>query len=151
VSSVEQHRSSDQLNCGEEISGELIVTRGDAPKVLEFVEEALDEVAFAVEREVAFALGLAVGLGRDHRNDVARREGIDERIGIIGLVGNAGLRIDVFQQRLCASEIVRLSRRQHQAMRIAQGVDQGMDFGSQSAARSADRLFAVFFRAPALC
>ena len=30
-------------------------------------------------------------------------------------------------------------------------IDQGVDFGGQPAARAADRLFAVFFRAPALC
>jgi hypothetical protein len=46
---------------------------------------------------------------------------------------------------------VHLPRRKHQFDRIAQGVDQGMDFGGQSAAGSADRLLAVFFRAPALC
>jgi hypothetical protein len=46
---------------------------------------------------------------------------------------------------------VRLARRQHQFDRIAQGIDQSMDFGGQSAAGSADCLLAVFFRAPALC
>ena len=35
---------------------------------------------------------------------------VDERIGIVSLVGDAGLRIGVFQQRLGAGEIVRLSR-----------------------------------------
>jgi hypothetical protein len=44
-----------------------------------------------------------------------------------------------------------LPRRQHQVARIAQGVDERVDFGGQSAAGSADRLRAVFFRAPALC
>jgi hypothetical protein len=35
---------------------------------------------------------------------------------------------------------------------IAQGVDERVDFGAQSSPRSSDRLvFAVFFRAPALC
>jgi hypothetical protein len=34
---------------------------------------------------------------------------------------------------------------------IAERIDQGMDFGGQSAARAPDRLRAVFFRAPALC
>jgi hypothetical protein len=34
---------------------------------------------------------------------------------------------------------------------IAEGIDQDVDFGGQSAARPADRLLAVFFRAPALC
>jgi len=40
---------------------------------------------------------------------------------------------------------------QHQAARITQGIDERVDFGGQSSARSADRLRAVFFRAPALC
>ena len=34
-----------QLNAGQKISGELIVTCCDSAKVLELVEEALDEVA----------------------------------------------------------------------------------------------------------
>jgi hypothetical protein len=41
--------------------------------------------------------------------------------------------------------------REHQVGGIAQGVDESMDFRGQSAARSADRLVAVFFWAPALC
>jgi hypothetical protein len=39
VFSVEQNDSADQLNCGEEISGEFVVACGDAMKMLEFVEE----------------------------------------------------------------------------------------------------------------
>jgi hypothetical protein len=39
----------------------------------------------------------------------------------------------------------------HQLDGIAQGIDERMNLGGQSAARSADRLRAVFFRAPALC
>ena len=38
-----------KLHAGEEISGEFVVARGDGPKVLEFVEEAFDEIAFAIE------------------------------------------------------------------------------------------------------
>jgi len=44
-----------------------------------------------------------------------------------------------------------LSRRQHQFDRISQGINEGVDFGRQSAAGSTDRFLAVFFRAPALC
>jgi hypothetical protein len=50
------------LNSGKEISGKFVVARGDGAKVLEFVEEVLDEIALAVEREVAGARGLAIGL-----------------------------------------------------------------------------------------
>jgi hypothetical protein len=46
---------------------------------------------------------------------------------------------------------VRLPGREHQLDGIAQGIDKRVDFGGQSAARSADRLRAVFFRAPLLC
>jgi hypothetical protein len=44
-----------------------------------------------------------------------------------------------------------LPRCQHHIDGIAERIDQDVDFGGQSAARSADRLLAVFFRAPALC
>ena len=33
--------------------GEFVIGGGDGTKVLEFVEEALDEVALAIEREIA--------------------------------------------------------------------------------------------------
>ena len=38
--------------------------------MLELIEEALDEVAFAIERKVARALGLTVGLGWNDRSNV---------------------------------------------------------------------------------
>jgi hypothetical protein len=44
-----------------------------------------------------------------------------------------------------------LAWREHQRDGVAQGVDERVNFGGQSAARSADGLRAVFFRAPALC
>jgi hypothetical protein len=47
---------------------------------------------------------------------------------------------------------VLLAARQTKADRIAQSVDQGVDFGAQPSSRSTDRLvFAIFFWAPALC
>jgi hypothetical protein len=46
---------------------------------------------------------------------------------------------------------VRLPGREPHLDGIAQGIDERVDFGRQSAARAADRLRAVFFRAPALC
>lgn len=58
----------------EVISGELVISGGDATKLLELIEEALDGVAFAVKRKITSALDLAVGFGRDHGCDVACRE-----------------------------------------------------------------------------
>jgi len=51
-----------------------------------------------------------------------------------------------------ADEIVLLTSGQEDADWIAQGVDEGMDLGAQSASRAPDRLvFPIFFWAPALC
>ena len=139
------------MNSGKKIPGELVVARGDGAEVFELVEEALDEIAFAVERVVACTLDFAIGLWGNHGGDVPPLESVDQRIGVIGLIGEQGAWIGAVDQRLRASQIVRLPWREHQFDRIAQGIDQGMDFGRQSAAGSADRLLAVFFRAPALC
>jgi len=38
---------------GEKISGQLVVTGGDSAKMLEFVQEARDEIALAIEGKVA--------------------------------------------------------------------------------------------------
>src|ERR1017187_4262363 len=119
--------------------------------MLEFVEEALDEIALAIEREVAIPRRFAIGFGRNHRGDSSLSEGIDQLISIVSLVAKQGVWIGAVDQLLRASQIVGLSRGEHQFDRIAQSIDEGMDFGRQSATGSADRLFAVFFRAPALC
>ncbi len=51
-----------------------------------------------------------------------------------------------------AGQVMRLAAGQEEADRVAERIDQGMDFGAQSAARAPDRLVvAGFFWAPALC
>jgi hypothetical protein len=139
------------VNSGEEISGEFVVAGGDSSKVLEFIEEALDKIAFAVEREIAISLGAAAGRRRDNRSDSALGQGVDKPISVEGLVADQGIGIGGFNERLGAGQIVGLTWREHQLDGIAQSIDERVDFGGQSAAGSADRLLAVFFRAPALC
>ena len=49
-------------------------------------------------------------------------------------------------------EIMRLAARQVEADRIAERIDESMDFGAQATTRAADGLvLANFFLAPALC
>jgi len=50
--------AADQLDSGEEISSEFVVARGDGAVVFDFIEEALDEIALAIEHEIAIALRL---------------------------------------------------------------------------------------------
>ena len=53
------------LTKGEEASAELIVARGNAPILLQFVEEALDAIALAIKRLGPAVLGFAIGSVRD--------------------------------------------------------------------------------------
>ena len=119
--------------------------------MLEFIEETFDEVAFAVEREIARSRVFAVGLGRNDWNNSSLGEGVDERVGVVRLVAKQCVWIGAVDKRFRASKIMSLTWREHQRDGIAQGVDERVNFGGQSTARSADRLRAVFFRAPALC
>ena len=139
------------MNAREKISRELVVAGGDGAKVLEFIEEALDEIALAVEGKVTGWRRLTVGLGRDYRCDLSLRKRVAERIGIVGLVRDESFRIDRFEQRLRASQIMGLTRREHHLDGIAKRINNNVYFGGQSAAGPADRLVTVFFRAPALC
>jgi hypothetical protein len=111
--------------------------------VVGLIEEALDDIAFAIEREVARPLDLTIRLGRDYWGDCPLREDVDERVGVVGLVSYQGIWIGVLEQRFCASKIMRLARREHQLDWIAESIDERVS--GQSAARSADRLRAVFF------
>ena len=139
------------MYAGEEVSGELVVACCDGAKVLEFVEKALDEVALAIEIKITCQWNCAAGVGRDDRGDLPIGEGLDEGVGVVSLVADESRRLGMLKQRLCTSKIVGLSWRKHQLDRIAQGIDERMNFGAQSTARPTDRLRAVFFLAPALC
>ena len=90
MSSVEQNDSGDQLNRGEEISREFVVAGGNAAELLNFIEETLDEVALTVKHEIAFALGLAVRLGRDDWGDSPCCEAVDKPISVVRLIANEG-------------------------------------------------------------
>ena len=108
-------------------------------------------VALAVEGEVARARSFSVGFGWDDWGDRSRVEGVDESVGVERLVGDHSAGIDGFDERFGASQIVILARAEHHLDGIAEGVDEHMNLGGQSAAGSTDRLRTVFFWAPALC
>ena len=93
--SVEEDCNGSQLRPGEEISRKLVVTCGDGAEVLEPIEEALDQIAFTIECEVALPLDVSVGLGRNDRSDSTLGESFDERIGVISFVANQGLWVGV--------------------------------------------------------
>ena len=73
------------MNCGEKICRQFVVSGRDGAKVLNLVEEALDEIALPVKREIAVPLGFAVGFWRDDRRNFPLREALEHfsiRLGV---------------------------------------------------------------------
>src|SRR6202035_2522417 len=62
-SEPQPHRG--ELDHGEEVGGELVVASSDAAEVLQLREEALDQVALAVEALAEAGFPAPIALGRD--------------------------------------------------------------------------------------
>jgi hypothetical protein len=141
------------MDCGEKVSGGLIVAGGNGSVLFELAIEVFHEVARFVHFLVVGALELSIALGRDHGRFSCRKQRLDDtQIGIEGLVRQQGIGLHLRQQRVSAFQIVGLTCGQQERQRIAKRIDHGMDFGAQPAFAAPDRLvFAVFFWAPALC
>ena len=140
------------MNGGEESASEFIVSGGDCTESLEFTEETFDEVAFAIEGEVSFALDEPVGFGWNDGGNPPFFQSLDQGVRVVGLVCEKGFRLDVFEQGCRLSQIRILAGRERYGDRVAERVHDNVDFGCQTASGSSDGLAcAVFFRAPALC
>jgi len=73
-------------------------------------------------------------------------------VGVITLVGEQGFGLDQSQQRVGLRDVMGLPAREAQRQRIAQGVDDHMDFRREPAARASNGLVETpFLRAPAEC
>ena len=120
------------MDSSEEVSGGFFIAGCNASELFEDVEETLDEIAFGVKRKITFAAHFAVGFGRDHRLDTAHGQGFDEAVGVVTLVGDEGLRLNFGQQRFGLGDVVSLTAGQADRQRIAERVDDGVDFWSST-------------------
>ena len=149
--SSQPDESASEMDEGQERLGEFVVTRGDASEMLEAGEEALDQIASAVEMSIEGARRQAIGPGRNHCFGASCLDSSHKMVGIVALVGDHGLARQILDQRRSAIDIGNLPGREDDAQRIAQCIDSHMQFGRQSSARTADFLTARFFLAPAEC
>jgi hypothetical protein len=134
------------VDSSEEISGSFVVTRSDGSELFEFTEEILDEVSRFIEFSVKIGRRQAIRPGRDHRRFAGGGQRFaDPRVGIKGLVGDQRIGGHLRQQRIGSDQIVRLPGGQQKSQRVAERVDQGMDFRAQPAATVAERLVVIFF------
>lgn len=73
-------------------------------------------------------------------------------IGVISFVAEQGFGVDKRQQCVGLRDVMDLPTRKAERQRIAQGVDDHMDFRREPAARAANSLIETpFLRAPAEC
>ena len=73
-------------------------------------------------------------------------------VSVIPFVGEEGFGLDKRRERFGLGDVVNLPARETERQRIAQSVDDSVDFCCEAAARAAYGLVeAPFLRAPALC
>jgi hypothetical protein len=131
---------------GKEIPGGFVVAGCDRPELLELAEEILDQVALFVEFSIELARHQTVWSRRDYGGFASRRQRAEySAIGIEGAICDQQVGGHMRQQRISPGQVVRLSRRQQEAQRIAERVDQRMDLGAQPAAAAAECLVLNFF------
>ena len=137
--------------CGEAM-GQFVVTGGEATKLLQPIEESLDEVSGLVAMPVDVALREPMASGRNDGLSARGFDGRDQRIAVVSLVGNNRSGWDGCHEGRALRDIGDLAAGEDQSNRITQCIDRRMDLCGQPTPRSADRLIAtVFFGAPAAC
>ena len=137
---------------GIESIGKFVVPGSDTTKLLESIEEALDQMTRLVTMPVDRTFVLPITTGRNIGKRTGRLDGFDQFITVVAFVGGPRGGLDSGDQGSPLSHIGDLSSSQNQSKGIAQGIDAGVDFGSQPTPRPADRLIAtVFLAAPAEC
>ena len=120
---------------------ELVVSRCDAPPILEPAEAAFDDVAVLVGLLVMADFLLAVGFARNDGLDAVFFEKGSDRIGVIGFVGeeflDAGDKAHAFFGHHAIGGV---SGREDEGPGPAEFVDDRVDFAVATAFRNADRL-----------
>lgn len=140
------------MEAREEIAGGFFVAGGDTSELFDKLEEPLNEVAFGVEREVAFPGGLSIRSWRDDRLDGSDLKALNEAVGVVAFVGEEGFGLHFGGECSGLVDVVDMPAGEAERQRIAEGVDDHMNFGGRAAARAAYGLVeAPFLRAPALC
>ena len=125
---------------------------GDAAEVLELAEEALDLVAFAVERPAEAGLPLAIGLGRNIGHRTLPFNQVTDATRVIGLVGeHDGARFEPVEQGQRGWCIVRLARCQAEPDGQALPVDDRVDLGRETAPRATETMISTPLFAVAAC
>ena len=138
---------------GQEVPGGLVITCGDGTELLDPTEEILDQMTRFIQLFVICSGTLSVLFWWDHGGFPCRLKWLDHPlVGVVSFVREQRFRFHPGHQRIRPGQIVDLAGGQDDLQRIAQGVDQNVDFCAQAAFALSNRLICPgFFLAPALC
>jgi hypothetical protein len=139
------HDRPDQEDERGESFGELLVPGGDATEVLQPTEDALDEVAVTVDALAPADRFAPVGARQDDHLGPGIANRLPQCRRVVGLVGHHTLGGHAIEQGLRWGDVVHLAGAEPALNESPDGIDHDMDLGGQSAARSPERLGAVFW------
>lgn len=139
------------MECVEEGSCELVVTRSDGSVDLEMADHAFDVVTPAVDTPVPADGGFAMRPGWDSGTDALIAQRGADRVGVVALVGEqvGGGRLGKSGYGLKRRAVCRFAGREVEAERDASGITETMNFTAEPAPRAAKSLFASPPFAPA--
>src|SRR5579863_952678 len=131
------------VNSGEEVSGEFVISGGDPTEILEPAEAAFDDIApsisLLVETMDSDAIGFVGNDGLCATLDDLR----SQVVAVVTFVGEQSAHVRRERQDIgSSSDIGILAGCQMKDDRPAERITQRMDFGRASAARATDRLVA---------
>jgi hypothetical protein len=134
----------------QKVDGIFLKSGGDAPAMFQFVDQALDQVAFAVERLLNGYNTLAFFLRRNHRRGTAFMDRLPKRGSHAASVGNDVAGGLLLQERLGLGDIGHFTAGEDQPQGKSFLIIEQMNLGAQSASGAPQRLV-VFFLEPAAC
>ena len=135
-----------------EVFGEFVVTGGDATEVLELAEEALDQVALAIEDLAEAGLPFAIGFGRNVRHRALRLDQVADAVGVIGFVGqDNGAGIEAIQQPIRRRSVMRLTCCQAEPDRQPLRIDKRVDPGRETTSGATEAEIQIPLFAVAAC
>lgn len=123
------------MDGGEVVSGQFVEALGEAAQVFHTAEEALNDVALAIEALVVWLWLQCVRAIRNDRHGAIVDDSLPVRGAVVTLVGTDGeWRCRVVQQLRQDRPIVNLTARQDEVERSSQPVDHGMELRRAAAA-----------------
>src|SRR5690606_10801154 len=126
-----------ELDECEVVVGVFFVSRGDGAEVLEFVEEALDEVSVTIKKGTESRRVEASGHWFDARPGAAFLDRLTQSVGVVGAVSEQDVSLAQTVQHIeRASAVMGLAGRELEGDGPPLGIDQGMDLGRQSTSRA---------------